>query len=69
MDGSIKGELESINKRIETMLDIVLEHFGDTADRLDMLEDKLSSPVLENKKLPDPVAKGRWADQFANWEK
>lgn len=49
MDGSVEKELEAINRRIETMLDIVLEHFGDSEDRFDALEEKLASLVEEAK--------------------
>jgi SMC interacting uncharacterized protein involved in chromosome segregation len=42
MDGSVERELKAINKRIETMLDIVLEHFGDAEDRFDELEKMIS---------------------------
>lgn len=42
MDGSVEDELKAINKRIETMLDIVLEHFGDSEDRFDELEKMIS---------------------------
>ena len=38
-----RKELEAINKRIETMLDIVLEHFGDTEDRFDGVEEQLNA--------------------------
>lgn len=41
MDESTKKELTAINTRIETMLDIVLEHFGDSEDRFNDIEDKL----------------------------
>jgi hypothetical protein len=67
VDGSVEKELEAINKRIETMLDIVLEHFGDTADRFEILEEQLNSPVSETKGLPKPIVKERWADQFGDW--
>jgi len=48
VDGSVEKELEAINKRIETMLDIVLEHFGDTEDRFDGVEEQLNA--LKSKK-------------------
>ena len=43
MDGSVEKELQAINKRIETMLEIVLEHFGDAEDRFDELEKMVSN--------------------------
>jgi len=48
VDGSVEKELEAINKRIETMLDIVLEHFGDSEDRFQGIEEKISA--LESRK-------------------
>jgi|11BtaG_2_1085332.scaffolds.fasta_scaffold00885_18 hypothetical protein len=42
MDGSVEQELKAINKRIETMLEIVLEHFGDAEDRFDEIEKMIS---------------------------
>jgi hypothetical protein len=42
MDGSVEQELKAINKRIETMLEIVLEHFGDAEDRFDEIEKMVS---------------------------
>ena len=42
MDGRLEDELKSINKRMETMLEIVLEHFGDAEDRFDELEKMIS---------------------------
>ena len=38
-----REELQAINKRIETMLEIVLEHFGDAEDRFDELEKMVSN--------------------------
>jgi len=42
MDGRLEDELKAINKRVETMLEIVLEHFGDAEDRFDELEKMIS---------------------------
>ncbi len=42
MDGSVEKELKAINNRIETMLEIVLEHFGDAEDRFDEIEKMIS---------------------------
>jgi hypothetical protein len=42
MDGRLEDELKAINKRMETMLEIVLEHFGDAEDRFDELEKMIS---------------------------
>ena len=43
MDGSVEKELDLINKRLQTMLDVVLEHFGESEDRFDGLEEKIES--------------------------
>lgn len=43
MDGKLETELELVNKRLETLMDIVLEHFGANEDRLQEIEDKLES--------------------------
>lgn len=43
MDRKLEAELELVNKRLETLMDIVLEHFGANEDRLQEIEDKLES--------------------------
>jgi len=59
MDGRLEEELKAINKRIETMLDIVLEHFGDSEDRFDELEkmiykkEDMSEDTVEEKVSED----------------
>lgn len=41
MDRKLEEELELVNKRLETLMDIILEHFGANEDRLQEIEDKL----------------------------
>ena len=41
MDGRIEQELERANKRLEATLEIVIEHFKDTEERIEKLEDRL----------------------------
>jgi len=68
MDRSVEKELEALNKRFETMLDIVLEHFGDNADRFDVLEEKLKAlkPETSNTVVPQP--RSAREEQFGDWE-
>jgi hypothetical protein len=55
VDGSVEKELEAINKRIETMLDIVLEHFGDSEDRFDSLEEQIND-LKSRKWVPEDAS-------------
>jgi DNA repair exonuclease SbcCD ATPase subunit len=50
MDRSLEEEIKSMSRRLETTLEIIMEHFRETEDRLEELEDKieeLSSGVRE----------------------
>lgn len=48
MDGKLETELELLNKRLEALMDIVLEHFGANEDRLQEIEDQLESRAHGN---------------------
>lgn len=37
----IEQELKGMSRRLETTLEIIMEHFRETEDRLEELEDKL----------------------------
>lgn len=41
MDGKLETELELVNKRLETLMDIILEHFGANEDRLQEIENRI----------------------------
>lgn len=41
MDRDIEQELKSMSRRLETTLEIIMEHFKETEDRMEDLEDKI----------------------------
>jgi flagellar capping protein FliD len=41
MDGKLEEELKSMSKKLETTLEIIMEHFRETEDRMEAMEDTI----------------------------
>jgi len=41
MDGKLEAELNRLNKKLETTLEIVLDYFQDTEDKIEELEETI----------------------------
>ncbi len=52
MDRGLKMDFDQVNKKLETALEIIMEHFSETEDRITDLEDEI-------KRLNDDLKKTR----------
>jgi len=41
MDGSLEDEIKRLNKKLESTLEIVLDYFRDTEEKIEELEEKI----------------------------